>query len=209
MRCHEWRYFRIIQIAQISRHSQVEIVAIAPRDSTVGDFSHDTLHPAVLASLRRTRISNQLEDFLPNQVAQSPIDLVDLLIPETGKALNGEGLTEDRCIPCDLAIIRCEPVESRSYNRMDRTRNLELVQIAYHFDTSVTHHEAPVRQQHTDHLNGKQRHTAGGGDDPIHNIKWNTRYGTNDEFLHLLVGQRTHIRRREPAPTRAPVRSAV
>src|SRR5205085_1174754 len=111
------------------RGGEMPRLALVLRKRVVCDLLHQRLEKAVMAALGRARVAFEPEDLLADERCEQRRDLVRISTAERSEAFLGEGLAEHRCVAENPALVRLEPVEPSSDQRVQRLRDLEDVDL--------------------------------------------------------------------------------
>ena len=111
---------------EIARCGHVPLAAIGLGQVLVGDLAHQGLHELVLAALRGAGIGLDGEQLATDQPVET-IGQVRRHYPrDGGQGVNGEALSQDRCVQQQPAVLRPVGVEPRCDQRLQRLRHAEL-----------------------------------------------------------------------------------
>ena len=125
------------------------------------------------------------------------------------EGLGTEPPTEDRRGEEHAPVARGERVDAGRHERAEGLRDLHPVRRFEHLETLVPGPGLAAVDQHPQHLHPVERHAAGTLDDPPHDARREVRPEAEEQFGHLLVGQRLELDRREAVVTGAPCRALV
>ncbi len=119
-------------------------------------------------------------------------------------ARGGERLAEHRSVLEQAPLLRCETVQARRDQSVQRLRHLERLDFPRRpVDGALLHEQAAI-EQHPHRLDRVERHALGASEDLVAQPLRQARDEPVEQLLHRLLRERLHVERAEVAQRRAP-----